>query len=106
MAANLTAFDDLIVFHQGWIPDQFSDVADARFCFVHIDVDLFQPTRDSLDFFYPRMVRGGLIVCDDYGFETCPGARRAMDEFFADRPEPIVHLPTGQGFVIIESGDI
>ena len=96
--------DDLVVFHEGWIPDRFGDVAETRFCFVHLDVDLFQPTRDSLGFFYPRMVDGGLIVCDDYGFETCPGARRAVDEFFADRPEPIgVHLPTGwRGFVVIE----
>ncbi len=105
VAANLAAFDDLVIFHEGWIPDRFGDVADTRFCFVHIDVDLAQPTRDAFDFFYPRMVSGGLIVCDDYGFETCPGARRAMDEFFADRPEPIVHLPTGQGFVMIEARD-
>ena len=48
------------------------------------------------------MVAGGLIVCDDCGFETCPGARHATDAFFADRPEPIVHLPTGQRFVVIE----
>lgn len=105
VAANLAEFDDLIDFHEGWIPDRFGDVAGTRFCFVHIDVDLLQPTRDALGFFYPRMVGGGLIVCDDYGFETCPGARQAMDEFFADRPEPIVHLPTGQGFVVVELGD-
>jgi len=101
-AANLAEFADLVSFHDGWIPGRFSDVADSRFCFVHIDVDLFEPTRDALEFFYPRMVAGGLIVCDDYGFETCPGARLAMDAFFAERPEPIVHLPTGQGFVLIE----
>lgn len=105
VAANLAEFDDLVVFHEGWIPERFGDVANTRFCFVHLDVDLLQPTRHALGFFYPRMVCGGLIVCDDYGFETCPGARRAMDEFFAERPEPIVHLPTGQGFVMIESGD-
>ena len=106
VAANLAEFDDLVVFHEGWIPERFGDVADTRFCFVHIDVDLFQPTCDALRFFYPRMVGGGLIVCDDYGFETCPGARQAMDEFFAERPEPIVHLPTGQGFVMIETSAI
>ena len=102
VAANLAEFADLVSFHDGWIPARFSDVAGTRFCFVHIDVDLFQPTRDTLEFFYPRMVAGGLIMCDDYGFETCPGARHAMDAFFAGRAEPIVHLPTGQGFVLIE----
>ena len=43
---------------------------------------------------------GGIILCDDYGFLTCPGAKTAMDAFFADKPEEIVNLPTGQGLVI------
>jgi hypothetical protein len=101
-AANLVEFGDLVHFHEGWIPERFGEVEGSRFCFVHIDVDLSRPTRAALEFFYPRMVAGGLILCDDYGFETCPGARQAMDAFFADRPEPIVHLPTGQGFVLVE----
>lgn len=96
---NLREFDT-IEFYRGWIPTRFPEVADRRFAFVHIDVDLHAPTRDSLEFFYPRTAPGGLIVCDDYGFTSCPGARAAMDAFFATRPEPVVHLPTGQGFVI------
>jgi hypothetical protein len=87
-------------FYAGWIPDRFAEVADRRFCFVHIDVDIYEPTAASIGFFYPRLNPGGMLLCDDYGFETCPGARSAMDEFFADKPERIVHLPTGQGLII------
>jgi hypothetical protein len=65
-----------------------------------VDVDLYEATLGSLDFFYPRLVPGGMLVCDDYGFTTCPGATRAVDEFMSGRPEPIIHLPTGQGLVI------
>jgi O-methyltransferase len=72
-----------------------------RFSFVHLDVDLYQPTMDSLEFFYGKMSPGNIILCDDYGFVTCPGAKKAMDSFFADKPEEIVSLPTGQGFVVI-----
>ena len=90
---------DGIHFYRGWIPERFAEVADRRFAFVHIDVDLYQPTLDSVAFFYQRLVPGGIIVCDDYGFTTCPGATRAMDEFMADKPEHIVHLPTGQGVI-------
>jgi O-methyltransferase len=96
---NLAEFANVLIY-PGWIPSRFSAVADRRFCFVHIDVDIYQPTRDSLAFFFPRLQPGGMLVCDDYGFDSCPGARRAMDEFFADRPERIIHLPTGQGLVI------
>ncbi len=101
--ANLHDFADLVAYHPGWIPLRFQEVAGGRFCCVHIDVDLYQPTRDALAFFYTRMVTGGVIVCDDYGFDTCPGARRAMDEFFATRTEPVIHLPTGQGIVFIDT---
>ncbi len=96
---NLARFSD-VRFYRGWIPVQFPAVAGRQFCFVHVDVDLYQPTRDSVEFFFPRLQAGGMLVCDDYGFDSCPGARRALDEYFAGRPERIVHLPTGQGLVI------
>lgn len=99
-AANLARFD-FVRFHRGWIPDRFEDVADRVFCLVHVDVDLYQPTRDSLEFFYPRLVEGGMIVCDDYGFTTCPGATRACDEYAAGTPQGrMIHLTTGQGLLI------
>ena len=89
-----------VVLHKGWIPDRFPAVADDTFCFVHIDVDLFQPTLDSLEFFYPRMVPGGVMLFDDYGFLTCPGATEAIDGFMAHHLEPVIAVPTGQGFLI------
>jgi hypothetical protein len=96
--ARLKEFDQLRV-HAGWIPTRFSDVQGRTFSFVHVDVDLYQPTRDSIEFFYPRLVRGGVLLLDDYGFEICPGARQAADEFFAGKHEPVLELPTGQGLV-------
>jgi hypothetical protein len=100
--AALAGLDD-VAFYRGWIPSRFREVADRKFTFVHIDVDLYQPTLDSLTFFYPRMAADGIIVCDDYGFTTCPGATRAMREFMSDKPEHIVHLPTGQGAIFRRS---
>jgi hypothetical protein len=91
---------DFVRFHPGWIPERFPDVADRRFCFVHVDVDLYEPTRAALEFFHPRLSPGGVVLFDDYGFSTCPGARRAVDEFAAGVPERIVEVPTGQAFLI------
>jgi len=95
---NLAGFDN-VHFHVGWIPGTLGAVADRRFAFVHIDVDLYEPTQGALEFFYERTNKGGLIVCDDYGSAKCPGARKAFDEFFAERPEGIIELPTGQALV-------
>jgi hypothetical protein len=96
---HLADFDN-VRFHVGWIPDTLSAVADRSFALVHIDVDLYEPTRDALDFFYGRTKQGGLIVCDDYGSAKCPGARKAFDEFFAERPEGVIEIPTGQAIVV------
>jgi O-methyltransferase len=97
---NLAEFAPCITYHKGWIPDCFDTASDELFSFVHIDVDLHEPTRDALAYFYPRMAPLGIIICDDYGFETCPGARKAVDEFFRAKHETVLHLPTGQGIVI------
>lgn len=95
----LAEFDAFSIF-PGWIPERFAEVAERRFAFVHVDVDLYQPTRDSIEFFYPRLNPGGILILDDYGFRSCPGATAAADEFFADKPEAIANLPTGQGLVL------
>lgn len=85
---------------KGWIPERFAEVADREFCLAHIDVDMYEPTLDSLNFFYPRLTQHGIIVCDDYGSAKFPGARLAFDEFFAEKPEKPIELPQGQCFII------
>lgn len=98
---NLERFASMVQYHPGWIPDRFPDVEDRQFSLVHVDVDLFEPTASSLDFFYPRLVPGGMIVCDDYGSTWCPGAKKACDEFCATIPQQtVIHLTTGQGIII------
>jgi O-methyltransferase len=96
----LLNFDNL-EFHPGWIPDRFNDVENRKFSFVHIDVDLADPTLESLAFFYQRMEPSGIIVCDDYGMSTCQGATQAIDRFLADKPEKMLMLPDGGGFLIV-----
>lgn len=96
---NLAEFSNIILY-QGWIPGRFCEVADRKFSFVHIDVDLFEPTRDSLEFFYPRVEDGGVIICDDYGSTLCPGATKACDDFLADKPEKMLAMSGGGGFLI------
>jgi O-methyltransferase len=70
---------------------------EPAFGFVHVDVDVYPATRFCLRFFAPRLARGGVMVVDDYGFITCPGAKQAVDEFIAaSREFRLFHLLTGQ----------
>jgi O-methyltransferase len=93
-----------VQFYAGWIPERFPDVMFERFALVHIDVDLYQPTLDSLQFFYPRLNTGGVLICDDYGSLRCPGATQACEEFLVGKPEQMIMLPAGGGFILKESG--
>jgi O-methyltransferase len=84
-------------FHPGYIPDTLRPVGDRRFAFVHIDVDLYQTTKDCLDFFYDRMLPGGMMVFDDYGWLIFKDSEKlAVDEFFADKREVPISLRSGQ----------
>jgi hypothetical protein len=96
---NLRDVDNFSI-HSGWIPERFPDVRIRKFAFVHIDVDLHQPTLDSFRFFYPRMNTHGIIVCDDYGLTSCPGATLAVDSYLSDKPEKMISLDSGGGFLI------
>jgi hypothetical protein len=96
---TLSSFGN-VEFHKGWIPNRFFEVADRRFSFVHVDVDIYEPTRDSMAFFYPRMSEGGVILCDDYGFKSCPGATKAVDDFLDEKPEKMIALSDGGGFLV------
>ena len=73
--------------HPGTFPASARELAGRRFGFVHVDVDIYRSTVDCLDFFYPRLLPGGVMAFDDYGWEGCPGVRKALDEFLASRPE-------------------
>jgi len=67
---------------KGFSPDIFNNIDQyKKFCFVHIDVDLYESVAHGLAYFYPRMVDGGVILLDDYGWDTTEGAKRAVDEF-------------------------
>ena len=90
-----------VFFHEGLFPESTRGVANvenARYALAHFDVDLYESTRACLEFFYPRMTPGGVIVSHDYSF--IPAVRQAFDEFMTDKPEGIIELPTSQCIVL------
>lgn len=84
-------------FHVGDFPASAGAARDLRFSFVHLDVDLYQSTLAGLQFFYPRLVPGGVILSHDYSM--LPGVERAFAEFLADKRERVVELPTTQALL-------
>lgn len=68
---------------KGFIPKVF-DVMDehTRFSFVHVDLDMYESIKHSLDFIMPRLLDGGMILLDDYKVRTTPGCEKAIEDFF------------------------
>lgn len=91
--------DTNVAYYQGFIPETFQGLEQERIAFAHVDVDIYRSVLDCCEFIYPRLVGGAFMVFDDYGFPSCPGARAAVDGFFADKSECPLALPTGQAVV-------
>jgi O-methyltransferase len=51
-----------ISYHAGWIPEILNDFPERNYSFLHIDVDLYAPTRGCLEYFWPRLGKGGVII--------------------------------------------
>lgn len=89
--------------HKGWIPGVFEGVEVGQLSFAMIDVDLYEPTLASLQFVYPRLVPGGVIFFDDYGYRNFPGAKIAVDEFLAGLAKPpmlFIENPMGSAYLV------
>jgi hypothetical protein len=90
----------LIDYHSGWIPESFPGVPERDYKFVHLDLDLFEPIYGAIEYFYPRLVHGGVIVIDEYGLPRWPGAAKAVDTFCASAGIIPIGLTTGNGVII------
>ncbi len=106
-----------VIFHPGYFPqsavsgqrsaviesepaDRRPPTANCRLALVNLDVDLYQPTRAGLEYFYPLLSPGGVIIVHDYNYKW-PGIKKAVDEFAVTIPETIVMVPDMEGSVMI-----
>lgn len=80
--------------HPGLFSATLKTMGDLRLAFAHVDADLYASVKESLQFCYERMIARGIIIFDDYGAPTCSGAKRAVDEFFANKIEKPEELAT------------
>lgn len=89
-----------VVVHAGFFPSTVpSGWEEKQFAFVHLDADLYEPILAGLRYFHPKIPAGGMLVVHDYN--AWPGARRAVDEFFADKRERPIPMPDKSGSVVI-----
>lgn len=94
-------------FIKGYFPGTATELpADACYCLVHIDCDLYAPAKSALEYFYPRTSPGGFLIVHDYSSLAWKGVERAVDEFFADKSESPVPMPDGAGSAVIRKARV
>lgn len=75
--------------HSGFIPDCFSGItSDQKFRFAFVDLDQYQPTLIALQWVWPKMSPGSIVVCDDYFPGADQYASAAVDTFLRMPPGP------------------
>jgi hypothetical protein len=65
------------------VPEYLQKNPQLKISLLHIDVDLYEPTKTVLEFFFPCVVNGGIVVLDDYS--AFAGANKAIDDYFSDK---------------------
>jgi O-methyltransferase len=86
---------------EGIFPDETAAaVQDKRFKFVHMDLDVYQGSRDAFEWLLPRLVVGSIVVFDDYGFALTGGARKFVDELDGNPDFVIVRNLNGHAVLI------
>ncbi len=86
---------------RGEVPDSLAAFPpDRRVAYLSIDMNIVAPEVAALDFFWDRLVPGGVVVLDDYAWATHRAQQEALDAFAATKGAMILSLPTGQGLLI------
>jgi O-methyltransferase len=85
---------------RGFVPDTLTQVPSEKVAYLSIDMNAVEPERHALEYFYPKMVKGGVIYFDDYGWAGHKELKAMIDDFFRDKPESILYMPTGQGIIV------
>jgi hypothetical protein len=77
---------------KGYFPESFLKIIEndkeeykerhtvEQYSFIHVDTDFYKSVKSCIEFFYPKLLKGGIMVFDDYNWPNCPGVKKALDE--------------------------
>lgn len=98
--ANLASFGNHVRFNKGYIPESFAVSENPEaIVWMHIDLNSATPTIAALDYFWPRMSSGGVILFDDYAWPGYEDTRNMILAWIKDKDGTLLPLPTGQALI-------
>lgn len=85
---------------KGYVPQVLPQVQTEALGYLHIDMNYVYPEIAAVEFFWNKLLRGAVIVLDDYGFKKHTEQKKAFDCFAAQKRTLVLPLPTGQGLIM------
>jgi hypothetical protein len=95
--SNLKDYAQNCEFIKGFIPDSFkTNALPNDICWMHIDMNAGNPTKEALNTLFPRMTPRAVVVLDDYAWPSHTETKLVVDDFFKDKRGMLLQFPTGQ----------
>lgn len=85
----------------GFFPETADTIKTKNFAFVSLDADLYQPMKDGIEFFYPRLTPGGYVMVHDFNSPAYPGTHEAIFEYIKKEHISYVPIPDNCGSIIL-----
>jgi hypothetical protein len=85
---------------KGYLPETLDPIYPAKISFLHMDLNSPGAEVDTLRKLWPRIVVGGFVIFDDYGWKVFAKQKEAEDQFASEHGLSILELPTGQGLLL------
>ncbi|TVQ84736.1 MAG: methyltransferase [Micavibrio sp.] len=85
---------------KGRVPESFKEVKIDKIAYLSLDMNNATAERAAIEYLWPKLVSGAMVVLDDYGWISHEAQMKTMDEFAASQNVSIAHLPTGQGLLV------
>jgi hypothetical protein len=89
-----------VVIIKGAVPSTLSKVDIKKVAYLSIDMNCILPEIETIKYFWPKLVSGGIVILDDYAQPGHEKQKKAMDNFATSTGVKILSLPTGQGMII------
>lgn len=96
---NFSPFPSAILV-RGKVPQTLPSQHIDKVCYLMLDMNIAAPECAALNYFWEKMVIGGIVLFDDYGWLGYDAQKNAHDAFAASRGVKILNLPTGQGMLV------
>ena len=84
---------------RGAVPDTLPQCDTEKICYLSIDMNVAAPEIAAANYFWDKVVSGGVVILDDYGFPAHIEQKKAFDSFAREKGVDILYIPTGQGII-------